>query len=610
MATSTTEQDFFQIKENLKTYLRSQTEFADYDFDGAALTTLLDVMAFNTHYSAITANMSVNEMFLDTAQVRNNVISHAKGLGYTTQSNRSAYFIGDITADTTATLPVIIPRGSTFKTSGTKPLIFTTLSDFTTTPVAGIATFTGVTAYEGKMIQNTYTVGSEEQKYEIPNKFCDTTTLRVEVQTNAASTDKKIYKLGKYLTDTLSTSEVYFLQEGFDEKYEVYFGDNIIGKKLAIDNVISFEYLKTSGSTGNSIQQFTFASTVSGLSNVTVATTTPSTGGANIETINSIKKNAPFNYAAQNRAVTAEDYNTIIQQIYPNIDSINVWGGEDNDPPVYGKVYASVKPSSGSVLTTGTKTLIEDGLKRYKVSSIIPVIVDPEYMYLLLDISFKYNSGISNLSASELKTKIQTVSDTYNTDVLTRFNNMYRNSNMTSLVDAADTAIVSSTVRHKVRQYITPVLNTAANYVISFSNVIYHPHSGHLSTSATGVVTSNAFYRLGNTTTLYYMEDDGMGNIKLYHKASGTNVVTIDDAKFGTVDYVTGKITIPTLSLSGFSGTDTTLVFTVELDSFDVVPVRNQILQIESTTINAIEDTIASGTYSGNTNYTTTPSRL
>jgi hypothetical protein len=262
------------------------------------------------------------------------------------------------------------------------------------------------------------------------------------------------------------------------------------------------------------------------------------------------------------------------------------------------------------VLTTGTKTLIEDGLKRYKVSSIIPVIIDPEYMYILLDISFKYNSGISNLSASELKTKIQTVSDTYNTDVLTRFNNMYRNSNMTSLVDAADTAIVSSTVRHKVRQYITPVLNTAANYVISFSNVIYHPHSGHLSTSSTGVVTSNAFYRLGNTTTLYYMEDDGTGNIKLYHKTSGTNVITIDDAKFGTVDYVTGKITIPTLSLSGFSGTDTTLVFTVELDSFDVVPVRNQILQIESTTINAIEDTIASGTYSGNTNYTTTPSRL
>lgn len=610
MAVSTTEQDFFQIKENLKDYLRSQSEFEDYDFTGSAMSNLLDVLAYNTHYSAITANMSVNEMFLDTAQLRNNVISHAKNLGYTTRSMRAASMTISLSGTTTQTTQMTLARGTIFNSAGNKPMKFITLKDYTATPVDGTVTFPLITAYEGKLLDNSFTVDGSKQVYEIPNKACDTSTIRVSVLETAGATTSTVYKLAKTLTDTLGTEEVYFLQESIDEKFQIYFGDDIIGKKLTPGNVVKIEYVKTNASSGNNISTFSLGSSISGLTSPIITTTSRSAGGAGIETIESIKKNAPFNYSAQNRAVTAEDYKTIIQGIYPNIDSINVWGGEDNDPPVYGRVYASVKPSSGAALTTGTKTLIEDGLKRYKVSSIIPVIVDPVYMHILLDISFKYNSGISNLSAAELKTKVQTVSDTYNKDILTEFNKMYRNSNVTSLVDAADTAIISSTIRHKVRQYITPVLNTAANYEINFENTIYHPHTGHMTSSSTGVITSNAFYRVGDTTTLYYIEDDGAGNIKLYHKTSGTSVVTIDDAKFGTVDYTKGKVIIPELSISGFSGTDDNLIITVELDSHDIVPVRNQILQIESTKITAIEDTIASGTYSGNTNYTTTPSRL
>lgn len=605
MATSTTEQDFFQIKENLKTYLRSQSEFEDYDFDGSAMTTLLDVMAFNTHYSAITANMSVNEMFLDTAQVRNNVISHAKGLGYTTQSPRSAFFLCTITADSSATSEVTIPRGSTFTTTGSKPFTFTTLSDFSSMPSGGIITFTNVIAYEGKMLKNTYTVGSEEQRYEIPNKFCDTSSLRVEVRENSSTSDKKIYKLGKYLTDTLITSEVYFLQEGFDEKYEVYFGDNIIGKKLSVDNVITIEYLKTSGSLGNSIQQFTFSSTVTGLTNITIATTSASSGGANIESISSIKKNAPFNYSAQNRAVTAEDYKTIIKKIYPNIDAIAVWGGEDNDPPIYGKVFASVKPNSGAELTEAVKSIIERGLARYKVMSIIPEVVSPDYIYLKLDVSFTFNPTVTNYTSAELTTKVQEKITEYNTE-LSEFNKIFHNSVLACKIDSADASITASTVKHIAKKYLTIPVDTTTKYEFSINNSIYNPHSGH----EVPVVYTNKFYITGDVTNLYHIEDDGIGKLGLYVWTPNAIEKSLKDANFGTVDYLLGKIVVNALKVGSFTGTDKLLQFNIDLTSYDVLPVRNLIIQIESSEINSIEDNPQSGSYNGNINYTPASARI
>ena len=601
----TTEQDFFQIKANLKDYMRNQTEFADYDFDGSTLSHLLDVLAYNTHYSALTANMSVNEMFLDTAVIRNNVVSHAKGLGYTPLSMKSSIGVVSVTGTTSSTTEVVIPRGSIFSSASSK---FVSLTDYSGTPVGGTVTWTGIDLYEGKLLKNTFVVGGEEQVYEIPNKNVDTTTLRIKIKDTVASTTWTEYKLAKYLTDVTDTSALYFLQEGRDEKFEITFGDGILGTKLSAGNIMEVEYVRCNGVEGDGVSSFTMGSTISGLTGTTVTTETKSGGGGSIESMDSIKLNAPFNYTAQNRAVTAADYSTLIQQIYPNVDAISVWGGEDNDPQVYGKVFASIKPSSGVTLTSDAKASITTSLKAYRVMSIIPEIVDPEYLYLLVDVVFKYNSGVTTLTSSELKTKVQTSISSYNSGQLLSFNKMFRHSVFSAIIDSTDSAIVSSISKVKVKQYKIPVLNTVSKYDFDFGNTFYHPHSGHMP-GGYGVVRSNGFMVFGNETVIYYMEDDGAGNIILFHKESGATTNTIDNSSFGSVDYILGKISIPELSISSIFGTDENLSFTVELDSNDVVPVRNQIIQIETSTVSASEDTVASGTYSGNVNYKTTPSR-
>ena len=601
----TTEQDFDLIKANLKDYLRNQTVYTDYDFDGSALSHLLDVMAYNTHYSALTANMSVNEMFLDSSVVRNNIVSHSKGLGYTPISMRSATAEVTVTGSTAATTVQTIPRGSVFSSASSK---FVTLTDYTANPVGGSVTWTGVKLYEGKLIKNTFTVGTEEQVYEIPNASCDTTTIRVRIKDTLASTTYTEYTLAKYLTDVKSDSLVYFLQEGRDQKFDVSFGDNILGKKLTVLNIIEIEYVRCNGIDGNAIKVFTMDAVISGLTNKVLTTTTNSAGGAAIESVDSIKLNAPFNYASQNRAVTADDYNTLIKQIYPSIDAISVWGGEDNDPPIYGKVYSSIKPTTGTVLTSAAKASIIKSLKSYKVMSIIPEIVDPEYLYLVLDVVFKYNSGVTFKTSSELEALVQGTIDTYNTGELLSFNKMFRYSNLSTLIDATDDSIVSSTTRISVKKYTTPVLNTATQYQVDFFNPLYNPESGHMPLGV-GILVSNGFYKTGNTETIYYIQDDGAGALQLYHKTTGTTTLTLDDTAFGTVDYTTGRVIITSLSIASFTGTDDSLALTVAFDSSDVVPVRNQIIQIESSVISGEEDTIASGTYSGSTNYVTTPAR-
>jgi hypothetical protein len=348
--------------------------------------------------------------------------------------------------------------------------------------------------------------------------------------------------------------------------------------------------------------------TISGVTNTTLTTTSNSSGGGSIESIDSIKLNAPFNYTAQNRAVTGADYKTLIPQIYPNVDAISVWGGEDNDPQIYGKVFASIKPSSGTTLTSDAKLTITTALKSYRVMSIIPEIVDPDYLYLLLDVVFKYNSGATVFTKSELETLVESSVSTFNSTELLSFNKMFRHSNFSSIIDSTNDAIVSSTTRVKVKQYKIPVIDTKSKYEFNFYNTFYNPHSGHMP-SGYGIARSNGFYVFGNTSVIYYMQDDGTGNIQLYHSAAGSTTDTIDNSAFGTIDYTLGKIVIPELNISSISGTDENLSFTVELDSNDVVPVRNQIIQIETSTVSGEEDTISSGTYSGNVNYKTTPSR-
>jgi hypothetical protein len=612
MELTTTEQDFLDIKENLKNYLRSQEVYVDYDFDGSAMSTLLDVLAYNTHYNAMTAKMAVNEMFLDTAQIRSNVVAIAKSLNYTPQSMRSAV-IGFTLQGDAGTDSITLLKGTKFKSVADNGLYkFTLLKDYTATAVDGNVTF-DVVAHEGTFLTNTVTVASstERQIYQIPNKACDTTSLTVTVKALSGATESVEYTRAISLNHTLENDEVYFIQEGANGNFEIYFGDGIIGKKLDVGNEIVMKYLKTKGDLGNNISKLSWDNDpISGLSEITITDETMSNGGTGVETINSIKKNAPFDYSAQNRAVTANDYRSIIKKVYPETSEVIAWGGEDNNPPVYGKVFISIKPITSSNLTKTTKDLIKSELRKYRVASIKPEIIDPEYTFINLDINFKFNPKITDLTSSELETAVRANIDTYASETLDRFNVMYRNSNVSTMIDATDTSIMSSVVKHRVYKEIVPVYNTSASYSVNFANSIYHPHSGHLSKSSGGEVQSNKFKIVGSSNT-YFMEDDGKGNIKLCYTSTTTGSAVIVSPEFGIVEYTSGLIYIPSLNISGLSSsTDEYLTFTTVLDSYDIIPVRNEILKVNNISISGVEDFIESDPYVSDITYTTSSSRL
>jgi len=587
MATSTTEQDFFEIKENLKTYLRGQTEFADYDFEGSAMSTLLDVLAFNTHYAAMTANMSVNEMFLDTAQLRSNVVSHARTLGYTPQSPKTSKALVSMSGSYTPSAPLTIPRGSIFNAGGQK---FITVEDhISSSDLFGAINFDSIKLYEGKLLTKTFIVSNANQKYTIPNKSCDISSLRVTVKSDSTATDLVSYTLGNTLINVGNTSKVYFLEESDDEKYSIYFGDNLIGKKLDAGNVVVIEYIKTIGIEGNSLNNFSFDSTIPEFKNPRVTTISPSSGGAGIESIDSIKINAPFNFSAQNRAVTISDYRVILEKIYPNSDTISVWGGEDNIPPEYGKVFICIKPENGEYLSSLDKNQLKSDLVKYKVSGINVDVVDAEYLYIDLTVDFDYNSLLTTKSIVELKTGIQDIIDIYNRDILTEFGGIHRNSNLTTMIDSSDNSIMSSRIKHRVYKTAITYVNTSGSYNFSFGNKISNYHID-TSKSTIGMVFSNKFTITGSTD-IHHFKDDGKGNIILYKTDGITESIVNPSLNHGSVNYDTGEIIIEAISISGFSiSGETLLKITATLDNLDINPLRNNILKITSSVISGTED--------------------
>jgi hypothetical protein len=606
MATSTTEQDFFEIKENLKSYLRGQTDFADYDFEGSAMSTLLDVLAFNTHYAAMTANMSVNEMFLDTAQLRSNVVSHAKTLGYTPQSPKTAKASVSLSGVYTPLSSLTIPRGSRFNGGDKK---FITLENYTAiSNSSGAINFDSIKLHEGKLLTKSFVVTGSDQKYKIPNKSCDASSLRVSVRSSITSTDKVVYILGNTLIDVGSSSKVYFLEESDKEQFSIYFGDNLIGKKLDVDNVVEIEYIKTVGVYGNSVKKFSFNSSIEHFSNTTATMISHSSGGAGIETINSIKINAPFNFASQNRAVTISDYRVILEKLYPNSDTISVWGGEDNIPPEYGKVFICIKPESGEFLSDLDKNQLKLDLIKYKVSGITIDFVDADYLYIDIEVDFTYNSLLTTKTVAELKTSIQNILDKYDQNVLTEFGGVHRNSNLTTLVDLSDNAIISSRIKHKVYKTTTTYIGIFGSYKFLFGNKLsnYHIDSNG---SSVGMIFSNGFFMTGSNGT-HYFKDDGKGNIILYKKVGAVESIVDPSTTQGTVDYNTGEIALKSISISGFvTSEDTLLKITATLDGLDINPIQNNILKISSSTINSTEDnTPLSGT--SNPSYATEPSIL
>ena len=610
-----TELDFDNIKSNLKTYLKGQTEFTDFDFEGSGMSVLLDTLAYNTHYNAFMANMAANEMFLDTAVKRNSVTSHAKALGYTPVSVKAAIAYVDVTVNDANTASVVMPVGYAFNTtiSGVG-YQFVNVTTRTLQPTAGVYTFSNIPIYEGSWVTTNYIVNTNDsdQKFILNNDNVDISTLLVQIQTSSSDTTITTYTLANNLVEVKSTSTVYFTQETLDGEWEVYFGDGVVGTALVDGNIVQLSYVVTNGTAANGAQSFTAAGALSGFNNINIAIQSAASGGAVAEKIDTIKYNAPFSYAAQNRTVTAADYKAIVPQLYSNVKAIAVWGGEYNSPAVYGKVYISILPNTGTALTTSTKASIVTLLKDYNVVSVTPEVIDLETTKVVPTINFKYDANATTKSASALASLITTSITSYSTSQLEKFESVFRYSKFTTLIDDVNPAILNNITNIKISKTFKPTLGSALKYTISFSNALYNPHSGHLASiagvTAGGILSSTGFTLAGNTET-WYLEDDGAGIVKTYY-VSGTSKV-YQAASVGTIDYTTGDVVLTKIDIATVGDVDgatsTSIRILVQPASNDVVPVRNQILEIDlvNLSITGTADTIAAGAGDAGVNYTT-----
>jgi hypothetical protein len=601
--------DFDNIKTNLKAFLQDQTEFSDYNFEGSGFAVLLDTLAYNTHYLGFNANMLANELYLDSADIRKNIVSLAKMLGYTPSSPRSPIASIDIELNNATGATVTMDKGTAFTTTvDGLTYQYVTNQDITISPADGVYKFSDVNIYEGTLVTYRYTVDSTDvdQKFIIPSANADTSTLKVTVQNSAVDTTTNTYTLATGLKSLTSTSKAYFLQETESGKFEVYFGDGVIGQNLSDGNIVILEYIVTNKEEANGASTFALSGSIGGFTNVSISTNSSAQGGAEAETKESIRYNAPLQYTAQDRAVTTTDYETLVKSIYPNALSVSAWGGEDDETPVYGVVKIAIKAASGSTLTNTTKQNIITSLQPYNVASVRPEIIDPETTSILLTVNAKFDKRATTKTADTLKSEIISAITNYNTNTLQKFDGVFRYSKVTGLIDDVDTSILSNITTVNMRKSFTPTLNSSTRYDVYFRNAIYNPHTGH-----EPIVSSTGFFVPGNSNEMF-LDDDGQGNIRRYYLVSG--IRTYANNTQGTIDYSNGQITINSLNVSSISNirgaSSSVIEITVTPSSNDVVPVRNQIVEIDiaNSNITVAEDTFVGGSSEAGVGYTTTTS--
>ena len=625
MATNTrrlkvTELDFDDIKTNLKTFLKAQTEFKDYDFEGSGMSILLDTLAYNTHYLAFNANMLANEMFLDSSSLRSSVASHAKTLGYEPRSATASKAVVDVVLTTTSATKTM-PAGTAFTTTvDGVSYQFVTIADVTSSIVGNIVTFKDTDVYEGTYVTTKYTVDTSNasQRFLLADNRADTTTLTVKVQNSSTDTTSTTYTKATDITQLTATSTVYYLQEVENGRYEIYFGDGVVSNAIADGNIVQLNYVVTNKTAPNGASSFSSPSAIDGVTNILVSTIANASGGAEPESIASIKLQAPLDYSSQGRAVTTDDFKVYTKKLFANTQTVSVWGGEDgsydtstgvSDTPEYGKVFISIKSTTGQNLTTAQKNQLISDLGKYKVSSVTPVIVDADTTFLILGISFAFDSSATTSDKTDLEALVNTTVSNYNTTDLLNFNNPFRHSKLTGLIDDTDTSILNSTVTVTMSKLVTPILNTNSSYTVGFNNTLYNPVSGY-NAAAGGIIASTGFF-LGGTTE-YFFDDDGTGNLRIYYEVEA--VRTYYDTEAGTVDYLNGIVKINPLSITSVGSVDgatsTRFRMTAIPNSNDIVPVRNQILEIDTanTTITgSVDQTTSTGTgYTVTTTGTTT----
>ena len=578
--------DFQGIKTNFKSYLQAQDQFRDYNFEGSGLNVLLDLLAYNTYYNSFYLNMVSAEAFLPTAQKRNSVVNLAKSLNYTPRSVTSASISGTATVTVTGSpTNVTIPAYTSFTGSvdGVSYNFLNTTSVIIT-PASGVYS-SAMSLKEGRYINRRYTVNlnDPDQRFLIPNKNVDTATLTVSVLNSFVDSTVRTFSKVTSLVEVASTTRVYYLEEVEDEQYEIKFGDGVFGVALDAGNIVVLEYLVSNGSSANDIQTLTYADAISGVTAINFVSSDPATGGADRETVNQIKFNAPKAYEAQNRVVTADDYKTLMLQ-QATVDSCVVWGGEDNDPPTFGKVFIAVKPTTGDVLTATEKlNLINSVIKPKKVLTISTEIVDPEYTYIIVDVTVKYQSDTTILSSAEIKQLVIDTIKLYNLNEINQFSKYFRYSKLSRLIDVSERSILSSVTTAQMRKELDIQLGVGTRYEIGFSNRIDNATNGRPSTHPNGVgnkITSNSF-TFGGFSNCFLEDNNGI--IRIYRVLGIENIAVSNNA--GTIDYATGKIVLTNFAPTSFNDGSTTLKITAAPQDKDILPLRGQIITIRDADI-------------------------
>ena len=607
--TKFTNLDFDQIKTQLKDYLRANSTFTDFDFEGSNFSVILNTLAYNTYINSFNANMVVNESFLDSATLRENVVSLARGIGYVPRSRTCSRASIRLDVECSASLATLtleargpVCVGATDDSS----YIFSIPEPITTAVVDGKASFgtleDPVLIYQGALLKKKFTVdGSLDQRFLLDNPFIDIQTIVVKVKFDGESGTGREYSLVDNIIGVDSDSEIYLIQEVQDEKYELLFGDGIFGKKLENGTENTLTYIVTDGELGNGAENFSFAGTfINSLNNpvtvqsVNLTTVTKSTSGTDIEPIESVKYFAPRLYAAQFRAVTARDYEAIIQNIYPNTESISVVGGEELDPPEFGTVRISIKPKNGDFVSDFDKDFILSKLKSYALTGINQKLVDIKILYVEVDSSVYFNSSqITNVD--NLKTNVSNSLQSYSNSVdLSKFGGRFKYSKVLNVIDDVDRAITSNITRVRIRRNMRALVNQEAQYELCFGNR-FHVNSGGFNIKSTG-------FRIINEPDIVYLTDipnsDGRTGVLSIVKPiqeTGENRVVIKSA--GLVDYVKGEVILTTVLITDTVLADDIIEVQAFPESNDVVGLKDLYLEfdVSKSTINMIKDTISSG---------------
>ena len=596
--------DFDDIKASIRDYLRSNTNFTDYDFEGSNLSIIIDALAYNTYITAYNTNMAANECFLDSATLRENVVALARNIGYVPRSRRSAranisFNVSGLTETSTLTLNTgIVCNGAGTGTNN----IFSIPEDITVPVVDGFADFSNIEIYEGTLITETFTYDSSlfNQRFILDNSFIDTSTIKVKVRANVNSTSSVTYQQIDNIVGVTSTTASYLLQEIEDERYELIFGDNTIGKKLSNDNYITVTYVTSSGRDGNGASEFSFVGNITNqdgaaidANNISLVTTDEkSRDGDEIESISSIKYYAPRIYSSQYRAVTASDYESVLAYIYPNVESVTAYGGEEMSPPRYGKVFISVKPRNGDFLSDQTKRDLVQRLKSFAVAGIVPEFIDLKYLYVELQTSVYYNTSLTT-DAENLKTGVSNALTQYSRSIdVNKFGGRFKYSKAVGLIDDVNSSITSNITRVLIRRNLISEIGRFAQYEVCFGNMF------HVQEKSYNVV-STGFTIQGVVGTVYLADESinrDKGRIFFFTYTEG-GTPTIIKKNAGTVDYMHGEILIDTVNILSTVIANNVIEIQAIPHSNDVLGLNDLYVKFDmsNTKVNMVQDLIASG---------------